>query len=260
MITFPSKYLPETHAYLANCTTKPTAVWTVALNTLIQTLIINGVWANLDRMWIFATTAQQNARISIINPTSTLVTEGGTPTWTAKQGYTGNGSSMYLNTNFNPNTQEVRASLNSTAYGIYTRTQPAAATAVEMGARNIATTVYDYLCLNFTAIGKYAKVNDGTASPGVKVADTTKGLVSAVRTTSTAQSIWVNGSSIATSADASVSVIDEAIYVLCYNLGGVAASFSSAQLSMAYFGSSSIDQLKFYNAFQTFMTTLGTQV
>src|ERR1700739_558485 len=122
MSLFNNYLLPETTAYLARCTTQPSAKWTNALNTLIRQMIIDGHWQLFDGLWIFATPTgcQTNAKINIVNPTSTLITEVNSPTWTANQGYNGNGTSSYLNLNYNPSSGTNFTS-NSNSFGTYSR-------------------------------------------------------------------------------------------------------------------------------------------
>ena len=57
--------------------------------------------AEFDRLWIHGLSNQIAARTSFVNPTSTPLTEVNSPTWTAYQGYKGNGTTSYLNLNYN---------------------------------------------------------------------------------------------------------------------------------------------------------------
>ena len=93
--------LPETKSWLAVLPSRPSAQVINAVNTFIRTCIADGNWQLLDRFWLFAQDIQANAVYSIVNPTSTACTQVNSPTWTQYQGYTGNGSNMYLNTNLN---------------------------------------------------------------------------------------------------------------------------------------------------------------
>ena len=72
---------------------------------LIHGLKNDGVWAILDRLWLFAAENATQAgidlvaRASIVDPATT-----GNPTFTANQGYTGNGSTSYIDTGYNVST------------------------------------------------------------------------------------------------------------------------------------------------------------
>src|SRR5581483_10728426 len=58
---------PEYKAWSNQLSTKPTAAWTSALDLFIRNCIVHGNWFQLDRMWVFATETQANARISVVN-------------------------------------------------------------------------------------------------------------------------------------------------------------------------------------------------
>ena len=252
MITFPSKYLPETHAYIANCTTKPDAVWTVALNTLIQTLIIDGIWPLLDTFWIFATPSQQAARINVVKPFGTQITEVSSPTWTALQGYHSNGTTSYLNTNYNPVTTANNYTQNNASFGFYDRTIVTTGNPIAMGTP-AGDNYTRYLQVHANSTNANYTINENNtifgnfANPGFPV-----GLYSAARTTSSSMQMYHNGSLLNTNSATSISVTS-VNFVL---LQGNGANFDQSQMAMAFAGSGSINQLNLYNAFQAFMTTL----
>ena len=248
--------LPETTAYLAQCTTQPSALWTNALNTYIRQMIIDGNWQLLDRMWILASDNQQNARISIVNPTSTQISEVSSPSWTKDQGYTGNGTSSYLNTNWNPATQGVQYTLNNASVGLYTRNAPAAAPGTAICGNGVAGNGTALLIINRTSLDDFI-INSATVS--TKTAKASGGLYSVNRTSSTIVSPYYNGSLYTGGSfvQASTSVQSINVFICAYNSNGAAAGWVTNQISMFFVGSGSIDQTKLYNAFTTFRNTIG---
>jgi hypothetical protein len=72
------------------------------VDTLITGLKSDGVWTKLDRLWLFAAENVQQALTDIVADVS--ATNVNSATFTANRGYTGNGSNMYINSNFNPTT------------------------------------------------------------------------------------------------------------------------------------------------------------
>jgi hypothetical protein len=70
--------------------------------TLVDNLIVglktDGVWAKLDRLWLFAGENAQSADRDLVSPANpaTLINS---PSFTADRGYTGNGSNAYVNSN-----------------------------------------------------------------------------------------------------------------------------------------------------------------
>ncbi|HTA82697.1 MAG TPA: hypothetical protein VK783_07190 [Bacteroidia bacterium] len=252
---FNSYLLPETTAYLAQCTTQPSAKWTNALNTLIRQLIIDGNWQQLDRMWIFAAEgARQNARINVVNPanTGTWVSEVDPThlTWTADYGYTGNGSSSYLNTNFNPSTAANYKTTNAN-YGIYSQSNARFTSSVDIGATD-GTNIIGGQINRASNMGPEfyinSSVNDLVASTSAST-----GLYSIVRTGSTASALWVNGTSILTSTTSSTAIPSKNVYILGYNNNGTASNFSTRPISIGFLGSGGIYQAKLSLAINGFM-------
>jgi hypothetical protein len=66
-------------------------------------LISSGVFAKLDVLFVLANDGgSQFACINWKNPTGTKATLVSSPTFTTNQGFTGNGTSSFINTNYNP--------------------------------------------------------------------------------------------------------------------------------------------------------------
>ncbi|MEK6884934.1 MAG: hypothetical protein AABY22_35210, partial [Nanoarchaeota archaeon] len=80
---------PETITYMGYLTVSPSIDRQIAINNLVKELKITGIWWLLDRLWLHASQTQQAAIISLVNPSSTAITEVNSPTWVANQGYTG---------------------------------------------------------------------------------------------------------------------------------------------------------------------------
>ena len=93
-----------------------------ALDTFITTLKSDGVWALLDAIWLPATNGDSDfATYNLKDPDSYQLTKVNSPTFTSLQGFSTDGSSSYLNTNFNPSTNGVNLSLNAASIGVYMR-------------------------------------------------------------------------------------------------------------------------------------------
>lgn len=67
------------------------------VNSLIVGLKSDGVFSKLDRLWLFAGENTPSALTDII--TDSLATAVNSPTFTTDQGYTGNGTSSYVDSN-----------------------------------------------------------------------------------------------------------------------------------------------------------------
>lgn len=244
--------LSETKAWLAVLPSRPSQKTITAVNNFIRTCKADGNWTLLDRFWLYAQDKQVNVVYSIVNPTSTPCTEVNSPTWTQYQGYTGNGTNMYLNTNYIPSTNGVQYTLNSSSCGVYSRTNSSIA-AYDIGATN-GTNATAMAC-KWSDNLAYFSINANTSvSVGVT---NSLGLFSSSRVSATSLIGYQNGSNIVSGSPASVSVPTVSCFVLARNVSGVASNFSSRQISIAFVGGGGIDQLKFYNAVQTLKSQIG---
>lgn len=252
-----SNYDADAALYFAQLTVQPSTDFKSAVNTLVLQLKSDGNFTKLDRLWIHAVEIQQHARVSIVNPSSTQISEGNSPTWTANQGYTGDGLTMHLKSNYVPSVDTVNYVLNSGSIGFYSRTN-AQLTAVDMGGNG--PTNASYVITKFSDGNCYVKLNN-TQITFTSVANSdSRGLFSSVRTASNALLIYRNGSVIKTDTTASSSLPTKEIYMLGNNNDGTFQLPSTRQNAFSYIGSGSITQSTFYTALQAFATTIGFNV
>ena len=100
--------------------TAPSASQQTLQNTLVTDLKTAGIWDKLDLFYCFATDGDSDyATLNWKTPASFQTTKVNSPTFTTNQGYQGDGSSSYLNTNFNPTTHSTASSQNSIGAGGY---------------------------------------------------------------------------------------------------------------------------------------------
>ena len=71
-----------------------------AVNNLIAGLKSDGVWSNLDRLWLLAAENEPSALTSIVNPLSAIAVKQGSPAFAIDRGYTGVDASttIYIDT------------------------------------------------------------------------------------------------------------------------------------------------------------------
>lgn len=82
-------------AYLNAQTTAPSSTERSLVDALVRGLKDDGVWNSLDWLTLLAAETQQAALLNVRKPTKTLTTAN-TPTFTANRGFTGNGTTSYL--------------------------------------------------------------------------------------------------------------------------------------------------------------------
>jgi len=250
---------PDAIAYFNQLTVQPSGAYKSAINTLVKQLKLDGNWQLLDRLWIHATEIQQHARVSLVNPSSTKITEVNSPTFTANQGYTGNGTNMYLNTNYSFLNSSVQFTQNLASIGIYSRTNLLTANKIDFGATTDISGGKDTFINPYSSGGSYFyNVNGGVLLSG-SANSNTLGMHSALRSASNLLIGYRNGIQQHSSAVSSQTMTSLNAFVLARNDLGSAAFFSNRQISLTFIGGN-VNQSTFYNAIQTFATTRGFNV
>jgi len=110
----------EAAALVARFTTTPTNARKALIDNLIGSLKTGGVWSKSDCFYVEAAHSSQAARQNWIADQYNL-TAVSSPTFVVDRGYTGDGSSSYLDTGFNPSTAVGNYALDSAAFGYWSR-------------------------------------------------------------------------------------------------------------------------------------------
>lgn len=209
-----------------------------------------------DRLWIHGLSNNIAARTSFVNPLSTLITEVNSPTFTPNLGYTGDGTSSYLNSNFNPATQGVKYTLNSASGFTYIQ-QDIVSAGASFGAiigSDISVLLYPQFLLN-TPI--YYINNLGLDSYG---SANSQGLSSFRRRNNTTIEYFKNGLLNASNIRGSTLIPNTNIYICGRSTAGVLTNGFIGTISATGLGSNAYNQLNFYNSLQALATSLGWNV
>lgn len=94
---------------------------------LIRRLKLGGVWSLLDTLYILAAADATAALINVRNPGVFDLTAVNSPTFTVDRGYTGDGVTSYLDSNFSPSTAGGQFSQNSAHFSARSLTHPGSA-------------------------------------------------------------------------------------------------------------------------------------
>ena len=209
--------------------------------------------AELDRLWIHGLSNNVAARTSFVNPTSTIITAVNSPTFTPNQGYQGNGSTSYLNTNYNPSTQGVKYTLNDASGFAYILNNITSQTVAfgSLGSGAVSAFLYpQYNSLTpLYAINDGGQDNTGTGN--------SLGLSSVLRINNTSSRLFKNGVLNASATRSSVTIPNLPLFIGGFNLNGNLAGGSTYKFSATGFGSSVVNQTTLYNSIQTLGTSLG---
>ena len=240
--------------YLSSWSVQPSNAYISALNTLVDSLIASNDWYYLYDMWIFATPSSDGSLISLVNPTNTPLVPVNAPSFTANQGYAGNGSSSYIQTPFIPANYTAFPIQNNVQMGCYLRNN-VDENKYHFGVRDGSSFTsfrarvsgFAYALLNSSATANYSNTDS-------------RGLHIISRADASNLSYYKNGALVNTVSNSSVSPSTRPVYVLCSNENGTPSLFSTNQMSMFFIARSGLNPVSFYSAFQTFATTVGFNV
>lgn len=188
----------------------------------------SGVSTKLDALYIFATQpdgTRANAKLNLVSSSFPLV-EQGTVSFAPDVGYTGDGTTFWLNTQFTPNSGVHVYTTNSASYGVYNRTN-AANGSTDMGSFS---GVSSYLSISTNI--SYS-INGGGTSLSPPAAR--NGFFGVVRTGASAVQLYQNSSPtpIGTNTDVAGGLDGIPINIFAYNSGG---SPTNHQLAAAFIG------------------------
>lgn len=140
---------PEVTAYIAGLTTPLSAGQITKLNTLVSSLKTGMSITNLSDVFdVFIVYANETAEAGLRNIAKDAhhATAVNSPLFTQFEGFTGNGTSSYINTNYNAAVDGVRFTLNDASIGHYNRTELTVSANYQIGAKTSSNVgVYIYL-------------------------------------------------------------------------------------------------------------------
>jgi hypothetical protein len=248
---------PQASAFLAR-TSGLSPLETAAYVNLINGLVSDGLWSLLDVLYIFATNTQTTALLNLVS-TSYAGTAHGTVNFTADQGYTGDGSTFYIDTGWK-STNGPNFVQNSAAFGCYILIT-GGATEVAMGQ---SVSWYDVLFYPQQTLGNLGASITST-SPGALAAVNASdvGQWSVLRTGASSSAVYKNGSAtpFATSADGSKAPSANNLFIFALN-NGSPSNFYGGQIAAAWTGGgmTQANTLAVQSHINDYMGALGIQV
>ncbi len=254
----------EYTALLAKATalgyTLPSASTQAAHNSLIVALKSAGIWSLLDVFYVGMHNDANLGNFSLLNwvtPASYAQTIVGSPTY-GTGGYTGDGSTGYLNTNFNPTTNAVNLSLNSASYFMWCNTNSGANEAkLQMGG-GIAGGYRVGLSIHQDATNTYCRCNNSAddATANAVGITTALGLWHLQRTASTDYNLYQSGT-LRNNIVRTSTALPTTLEFLCVRNNLTATLFTNKIYSMGGCGSGSISASALNTAWGTYKTAIG---
>jgi hypothetical protein len=225
------------------------------VNDLIVGLKADGVWAKLDRLWIFAAENTQSALIDLFALAEAI--PGGGTAFTANRGYAGNGASN-IRTLFNAATMGVKWTTAAAHMAAWDNTNRAAAATAITGAGNDIDSVTDLM--PFHTSGVVTRINSAPSGFPSASNSTSQGFFIGQRNDATQIENFYNGVSLGTAANGGTTVVSVPFYICARNdNSGDGSGFMTDQVSMVSYGGkfSSTETLAYYNRLRTYMTAVG---
>jgi hypothetical protein len=241
-------------ALFARMTTPPVSARKILINTVFASLISNSLLAKIEVLYLFAAADAQVARLNWIS-TSFNATAVSSPTFTPDRGYAGDGSSSYLNTNWNPAGSSIYLQ-NSASMGVYINGGTLTSTGgISCGATDATNGSF----VRTNSSGFLAgRMNQGsTVNYGATA--TRAGLTSLSRTASNLTTAYRNGASNGTQATASATRTAIETYICGVNNNGTFGSGVDNRHGMFYVSSgfTGTDETDFYNIILAYLTAVG---
>lgn len=251
---------PEASALFARMIPEPDAARKTVINDFIvglrDDLGISSLSGAFDCLYFFAAHAQQPGRLNWAKDDHNII-EVNAPTWTEDEGYTGNGINTYLDLDYIQSVDSVVATLDSTSYGVYSRTD-SADNGYEIGAQDLS---------NFTemrirrATSAFECWNNQSSSSPVTIASPDSlGLFVSRRDDSGNVECFKNGTEEVTGARASGALTTVDMVMLAVNNNGVPIFFNSKQMSFGYIGNGTMSMLDLFTRVEAYMDALGKGV
>jgi len=237
-------------ALIAAFSTPATSARMSAINSLIVALKSAGVWTKLDILYVLAAHDAQAGRLNWKVPASFALVEVNSPTFTTDQGYAGNGTTSYLNTQFTPSTNGVNLTQNSATIGVWSRTAAAQGASTFGNATGTGSLL---VAPRITGDNFNYRVNQTTTAATANTDGS--GHYAASRSASNATQGYKNGAT----AGSAGSVASAALPSVALNIGRVASGFSDAQVAAAYAGGNltSTEHANLHSALNAYMTAVG---
>lgn len=250
----------ETVSLLSSMTVAPSQARASLINDTIAALKTADLWDDLDVLYVLAAHDAQAARLNWKAPGTYTASVISTPTFTADQGYTGNGTDAALDTGWIPATNAVQLTTNAGHAAAWTLTSRAtSATHALFGARNAANTRMTELFPNLNSGGAFAFGRISEVANGVTAPANIQGFWVIDRPDSTGLSVYKDDALVGSpSGDTAVGLPDRSMYFLATN-GGSVVTPTSDQISIFTAGAAlgSTKRTALYGIMEDYLQAVG---
>ena len=238
----------EALAIFASMTTPPTTARKIIINNFVVSLKSSGVWAGLDVLYLLAAADSQAAIINWKNPGTFNAIAVSSPAFVADRGFTGDGATSRLRTQYAPSTNGINFTLNDASYWLFSLTSAA------IGASDIGNTTNPRASMSVrNADNITARLNDAAADSRANLDG--KGWYGAQRRGFADKRLWKDGTQQGAAFTTNSTGLPTQEQWICGSNSGI---FSSRQIAAAAWGSSLTGlEPSFYTSMLAYMQAVG---
>lgn len=248
----------EAQQFFVRLDTPPAAGRQVLYAALIDALVAGGVWTRLDALYVFAA-ADAATALTNLKSSSFTASAVNAPTFTADEGYAGNGTTSYVDTNCNSD-DTVQYVQDSACFGVWTRVVGDAGGFRVHGWLNAGATVGCY-------VGGFTSDTTGTTNINgafdsrisTAAAGGGTGLWVGNRSGASAVQLYRNGASVQTGTTASVAIEAVDFWLGTRDFDGSTNQGTNEQFSASVIGASldATQQDALYDALLAYLQGVG---
>jgi hypothetical protein len=248
-------FTAEYKAILARATalgyTLPSEGQQVKQNNLLKALIAAGIWAKLDVFYVYANDAGADfATLNWKAPTLYQSTRVNSPTFTANEGFAGNGITSYLNSNFNLFLNSVNYTQDNSSIGVYKKSGTSTGDKCLIGVLQTGPTIGSHMNAASTV-----RQNSATGAASL---NWTNGLCSLVRNNSSNYNTYNGNSKTPNSYGVTSTGVPNAnVFVLARSVNNSISNPTDEQVSVSYIGGNiTAEYSAFVDILQNYITAI----
>lgn len=229
---------------------------------LKDSLNIDSLAQVFDVIQIYANGNSEAALRNLVNRTHDA-TAVSSPTFTAFEGYSFNGTSNYLNTDYNPREDSVNVSRSAFTFGIYSKTAPTGTSSSKNhGVYDTGAGTGSRICVNPARSTDLARVYPCNVAVPQTAFTGSVGMLSVVRSASNASYAVANKTFGTVDTGAPQPLPNYNMYIGATNSGDTAAEFITGTIALFFIGSSlTSDELSdLIDCFEAYMDSNGEGV
>jgi len=254
-------YETESETIFAAFTTPPDDTRKGVINTAVLALktgALSGsnVFAKLDLLYAEGAATNQAGRINWINPGTFTCTEVNSPTFTADQGFAGNGTTSYLDTGYTPSTNGSTFTQNSACLFVWSRTNSRSNSAAAIGAATSDAPAVAYINPWNLSVDNVSHGLNGSTGFNAFAPTSAAGFFCLTRTASTGYDVYRNTTNLGTQTSTSAGRSDQVMRICG---GNVSANFTTRQILFAGCGGglNANEVADLFNALDAYRTAIG---